>query len=409
MRKALFFSIVVGGLMLNACSPTAPTPTLTSPTQMVIPTQAVLPSPTLPNPPAQSPSDTATPAAAAGSPTSAPAATNAAPPASTITQSPTTGAQTATGATSVDINAQKYIDDRSSAAQLIASLFNAVNRKEYLRAYSYWDPNGSIKGQSFTQYQAGYANTQTIQLLIGQVTGDAGAGNFYYSLPVGLTAQNADGSVQKFAGCYLLHLANPGVQGTLPFQSIAIQNAVAHLIQPGQDLNAQMGSACSVSPFNAGQVQPAQPAFDPGDISSNRYLDDRSDAVQVLRSLYNAINRFEYLRAYSYWEPAAAKQQLTSLDSFSKGYADTQSVQLTTGQVASNAGAGQVYYTVPITLVSQSQAGVKQTFVGCYTLHLSSPTIQATPPFQPLAVSGAKLQKVDNNASTSTLMSTACQ
>jgi hypothetical protein len=97
------------------------------------------------------------------------------------------------------------------------------------------------------------------------------------------------------------------------------------------------------------------------------------------------------------------------LDSFSKGYADTQSVLLTTGPVTSNAGAGQVYYTVPVSLVSQSRSGVKQTFVGCYTLHLSNPLIQATPPFQALAISGAKVQKVDSSANTGSLMASACQ
>ncbi len=31
------------------------------------------------------------------------------------------------------------------------------------------------------------------------------------------------------------------------------------------------------------------------------YLDDRSTPIQVLKSYYNAINRQEYVRAYSYW------------------------------------------------------------------------------------------------------------
>ncbi|HEY3343413.1 MAG TPA: hypothetical protein VGJ97_00700 [Anaerolineaceae bacterium] len=405
MRKALFLSCSVIALILNGCTPTLPTPTITSPTQMVIPTQAILPSPTLPNAATFPPGATATFPAASPSSTAAPADTSVPQPATNPTAAPAPSGSAA----SPDISAQQYIDDRSDAAQLISSLFNAVNRKEYLRAYSYWDPTGAIKSQPFAQYQAGYANTKSVQLIIGAVTGDAGAGNFYYSLPVGLTSQNADGSVQKFAACYLLHLANPGVQGTLPFQSLAIQNAEAHLLQSGQDLNSQVGSACAGSPFNAGHALPAQPAFDTTDISATRYLDDRSDAVQVLRSMFNAINRVEYLRAYSYWEPAAAKQQLSSLDSFSKGYADTQSVLLTTGAVTSNAGAGQVYYTVPVSLVSQSRSGVKQTFVGCYTLHLSNPLIQATPPFQALAISGAKVQKVDSSANTGSLMASACQ
>jgi hypothetical protein len=240
------------------------------------------------------------------------------------------------------------------------------------------------------------------------VTGDAGAGNLYYTIPIGLTVQNNDGTSQKFAGCYVLHLANPGVQGTLPFQSLGIQKGSAKQLQSNQDPAGQLGSICSTLQLNTGQNLPAQ-SSDPADISANRYLDDRSDAVQVLRSLFNAINRHEYLRAYSYWELATAKKDLGSLDTYSNGFASTQSVKLTTGTVTDSAGAGQVYHDVPITLVATTTAGATQTFVGCYTLHLANPSIQGTPPFQPLAVSNAKVQKVDNNADTAKLMASACK
>lgn len=409
MRKALFTLLMLTGILLSACSaPTATTATNTpAPTLLVLPTQAVTPSPALPTlvvtqPPGQAP--TAVPTLAPPQPAATVPATAVSP-----SQSASPTPSGSSSVTTVDVSAQEYIDDRSGATQLIASLFNAINRKEYLRAYSYWEPTGQINGTSFAAYQAGYATTQSVQVIVGQVTGDAGAGNFYYSVPVGLTAQNSDGSIQKFAGCYLLHQANPGVQGTLPFQSLGIQAAEVHALQSSQDPAGQLASACSSDRFNAGHALPPQPSFAAADISAARYLDDRSDPVQVLRSLYNAINRSEYLRAYSYWEPAAAKTQLGSLAAYSNGFSDTQSVQLATGQVTSNAGAGQVYYNVPITLVAKTRSGAAQTFVGCYTLHLSSPQIQATPPFQPLAVSAAKVQQVDNTANTATLMTSACQ
>src|SRR5581483_8982233 len=34
---------------------------------------------------------------------------------------------------------EEYIDDRSTATQLVRSYFNAINRREYARAYSYWE------------------------------------------------------------------------------------------------------------------------------------------------------------------------------------------------------------------------------------------------------------------------------
>jgi hypothetical protein len=406
MKNALLSLPLAAALLLNGCAPVAPTlpPSPTS-AQITIPTQPALPTQPLPiqatQPPAQA---TSFPPTA----TSQPAATQTSQPASNPTAAPTSQTSTTGSSSTVDVSAGKYLDDRSSAVTLMASLYNAINRKEYLRAFSYWEPSGQMKGTSYSSYSSGFANTKAVQLVVGQTTGDAGAGNLYYTIPVALSVQNNDGTSQKFAGCYVLHLANPGVQGTLPFQSLGIQKGSAKQLQSNQDPAGQLGSICSNLQLNTGQSLPAQTS-DPADISANRYLDDRSDTVQVLRSLFNAINRHEYLRAYSYWELAAAKQQLGSLDTYSNGFASTQSVKLTTGTVTDSAGAGQVYHDVPITLVATTTSGAIQTFVGCYTLHLSNPSIQGTPPFQPLAVSNAKVQKVDNNADTTKLMAAACK
>jgi hypothetical protein len=406
MKNALLSWPLAATLLLSGCATVTPTtPPVPTSAQIIIPTQPVLPTQPLPDqatqPPAQA---TSLPPAA----TTQPQPTQAAQPTANPTSAPTTQSSITTSSSTVDVSSGKYLDDRSSAVALMASLYNAINRKEYLRAFSYWEPTGQMKGTSYSSYSAGFANTKAVQLVVGQASGDAGAGNLYYTLPVGLTVQNNDGTSQKFAGCYVLHLANPGVQGTLPFQSLGIQKGAAKQLQSNQDPAGQLGSICTTLQFTTGQALPEQ-SPDPADISANRYLDDRSDAVQVLRSLFNAINRHEYLRAYSYWELTAAKQQLGSLDVYSNGFASTQSVKLTTGTVADSAGAGQVYHNVPITLVETTTSGATQTFVGCYTLHLSNPLIQGTPPFQPLAVSNAKIQKVDNSANTTTLMASACK
>ena len=245
--------------------------------------------------------------------------------------------------------------------------------------------------------------------MAGPVTGDEGAGQQYFTLPVGLNVQNTDGSTQSFVACYVLHLGSPSAQGTLPFESLGIQKGQARQLSSGENISSQLGSYCNSAGFPTGHDLAPQPNYAPDDISASRYQDDRSGAAQVIRSYYNAVNRSEYVRAYSYWEPAAASQQLASLDAFSKGYADTQSVKLTTGKETSSSGAGQVYQTVPVTLVAQTRSGQTQTFVGCYTLHLSNPQIQGVPPFQPMGITNAKLQKVENNANTGNLMASACQ
>ncbi len=108
-------------------------------------------------------------------------------------------------------------------------------------------------------------------------------------------------------------------------------------------------------------------------------VDNRSDAVAVLNSYVNAISRKEYARAYSYWESGSS---VGSFENFEKGFAGTDTVALTTGTVGSSAGAGQLYYVVPVTLNALQTNGTTQTYVGCYTLHLSQPGIQAEPPFR---------------------------
>lgn len=294
-----------------------------------------------------------------------------------------------------------YVDDRSTPQQLMQSWANAINRHEWLRVYSYWE-SGARQIAPYYQFAAGYSNTASVQLVIGTITGDQGAGQLYYSVPVTLNAQTTSGAAQTYVGCYVLHLAQPAIQGTPPFAPLAIRSASVQQVANSADTTTLMANACQI----VGQALPPSPVPNPTDISAARYLDDRSDAVQVLRSLFNAVNRQEYLRAFSYWEPGAAG--LAPFPQFEQGYADTASVQLSTGDVTSDGAAGSVYYTVPVTLIAQTQQGIQQTFVGCYTLRLANPQIQATPPFRPLSIYSANVQQVSNNADTTALMQQSC-
>lgn len=320
-----------------------------------------------------------------------------------------TAEPTAVAATTVDISAQHFIDDRSSAVRVLASLFNAINRKEYLRAYSYWDATGQIASTPYSDFEAGYADTESVELQVGQATTGSAAGNLYYTVPVLVSATTTDGQVKRYAGCYLLHLSQPAVQGVPPFQPMAIREGTLKRLDSGQDSAALLASACAAAGYESGSVVSAEPAYAPDDISAARYLDDRSDAVQVLRSYFNAINRKEYVRAYSYWKPEAAASLLPPFEQFVEGYAATAETQLVTGQVQSDAGAGQYYDTVPVALRVVTTSGAVQTFAGCYQLHISNPGIQATPPFVPRQIISATVTPADNNADLNSLAAQACQ
>ena len=136
------------------------------------------------------------------------------------------------------------------------------------------------------------------------------------------------------------------------------------------------------------------------------YMDDRSGPVEVLQSLYSAVNLKQYARAYSYWEPS---DQLAPFPEFAEGYAETESVELTTGDVSTDAGAGQLYFQVPVTLDVTTADGGSQTFVGCYVLHLARPEIQAEPPFSPMAIASASISEAAADADTAALMAAGCR
>ncbi len=293
-----------------------------------------------------------------------------------------------------------YLDDRSDAAAVIKSLFNAINLHQYVRAYSYWDD--TPQRVSFEQFEAGFQDTASVQVIIGPGGEDAGAGNLYAPTPVTLIAKTNEDSTQTFVGCYVVHLGQPANQGVLPFRPWGIQSATMTQVDNNANTSDLMAHAC---PPSGPPMLPA-PIANPNDVSADRYIDNRTGPVEVLLSLFNAVNRQEYVRAYSYWQSTAPN--LPSLDQFTQGYSTTQVVTPTFGLVTPDAGAGQFHYMVPVTLKTALSDGSQQTFVGCYFLHLSSPDAQATLPFQPLAIESANVKQVANDADTGALMNQMC-
>jgi hypothetical protein len=308
-------------------------------------------------------------------------------------------------ATSAPTSEPDYLDDRSTPQGVILSLYNAINRHEFVRAYSYWESNAQDL-PSFPQFEQGYQNTASVQVTLGQVGGDAGAGQFYYTVPVVLGSESTSGTLQTYAGCYTLHLANPSVQGAPPFQPLAIRSGVLQVEDNGTDSGELLDHACEGLPTGPSPILSPQPTTPASGVDSSLYIDDRSSPRGVLRSLFNAINRHEYVRAYGYWEPGSP--QLPGFGDFEQGYADTESVSLSMGEPTTDHAAGQTYYLLPATLTAQTSGGGMQYFVGCYQLHLGNPSIQGVPPFQPLAIQQAQVSDATNQADADSQLAQAC-
>lgn len=102
---------------------------------------------------------------------------------------------------------EEHYHDRGSPVSLLASYFNAINRKEYRRAWEYWEtpPN-----PSFEDFMQGYAETVSVFLMVSPPTFIEGAaGSQYTSIPALMLATHADGSRYAFVGCYVVRRANP--------------------------------------------------------------------------------------------------------------------------------------------------------------------------------------------------------
>ena len=143
-------------------------------------------------------------------------------------------------------------------------------------------------------------------------------------------------------------------------------------------ISAALAAACVLTS--------AVPSFAAGPA---KYLDNRSSAVTLVRSLYNAVNRHEYLRAWSYFAEGAGQG---SFDSFAKGYETTAKVRVKLGKPFEDGAAGSIYTNLPVVIQATDTAGKKTVFAGCYEIRFVQPANQATPPFTPLQIVKAKLE-----------------
>ena len=134
----------------------------------------------------------------------------------------------------------------------------------------------------------------------------------------------------------------------------------------------------------------AGPSIDARAQEAVAYVDDRSDGAALVRSLYNAINREEYARAYGYF---GASKPVGEYKAFVDGYANTTSVELRIGKVTTEGAAGSIYSAVPVAIKSVERQGKTRVFSGCYVARIINPSLQA-PPFTPYQIEAARIEEV---------------
>jgi len=96
-------------------------------------------------------------------------------------------------------------EDRSDPVTTLSSYYNAINSKEFRRAYGYWESPPS----SYDQFERGFADTDRVRLLIDpQFPVEGAAGSVFADIPTIVVATTRGGNERVFAGCYTLRKSN---------------------------------------------------------------------------------------------------------------------------------------------------------------------------------------------------------
>jgi hypothetical protein len=122
----------------------------------------------------------------------------------TVEKQPTPGAST-----TLPEDSQADPTSPEGATHVIRDYYDAINEREYERAYDHWDRDGSASGQTLEQFEQGLAETKHVDVQIGEPgREDAAAGSLFIEIPVAITATTNDAGIQRFSGTYSLRRVN---------------------------------------------------------------------------------------------------------------------------------------------------------------------------------------------------------
>ena len=96
-------------------------------------------------------------------------------------------------------------DDRPDPIAALMSYYDAINAKEYRRAYRFWESPES----PYERFVAGFADTDRVRLLVEPSARNEGAaGSAYAEITSIVVATTRAGNDRVFAGCYVLRRSN---------------------------------------------------------------------------------------------------------------------------------------------------------------------------------------------------------
>jgi hypothetical protein len=308
-------------------------------------------------------------------PTSAPSATKVPP---TATVPPTAMPPTA-------IPPQDA--SRSDPLLMLASYFDAISRKDYHAAAAYLVREGDATpdAAAANKVAQNYPAVTVVLPVVNPLYGiDPAAGSQFAAISTLLVMTKSGGGQRYMAGCMVAQRANP-------FNFDPARDSGWHVY---------METLHDVAAADAGLLaQGCDNARPP--VTTN----DRSNPVRLLASLYDAINRLDYPRAYGYWEQPPSGM---SEPQFANGYASTASVLVgVRPPVRYDGAAGSQYAPLPSILIATHSDSSKYVFVGCYVARRTNPGISGSDTGWRI-YSGSLAAAPGNAANAALLATTAC-
>lgn len=96
-------------------------------------------------------------------------------------------------------------EDPGDPLATLASYYDAINARDYRRAFSYWDSPTT----SFERFASGFADTDRVRVLVEpSARVEGAAGSAYADVSTIVVATTKAGNERVFAGCYVMRRSN---------------------------------------------------------------------------------------------------------------------------------------------------------------------------------------------------------
>ncbi|HEX6718376.1 MAG TPA: hypothetical protein VF088_14820 [Pyrinomonadaceae bacterium] len=129
------------------------------------------------------------------------------------------------------VHAQTNKDERNDPVATLASYYNAINTRDYHRAYSFWETPSS----SFEEFARGFAGTEHVRILVEPSPRIEGAaGSAFADISTIVVATTRGGKERVFAGCYVLRRSNVQDRGWMIYRAnvskVPSNNTISRLL-----------------------------------------------------------------------------------------------------------------------------------------------------------------------------------